>query len=207
VAGALEDDLFGKPKANGPRMILARGQTHWLTTGRWEIALARPRPLIHRRHPSARARSVPTSLSAKRDGPGSRGRRAKATHPGGVPSGYPMKSNDHQKGTCGPRRSLCRRFQSVFGLKAKHGRRCLWLDLQARAESLLRPGQTLERVSYFTARVRKDPDGERRQSDYLNALACHSPLVTSSTAVSRRSTAGVGNADPLGRCTRRRRRT
>jgi hypothetical protein len=27
-------------------------------------------------------------------------------------------------------------------------------------------------------RVRKDPDGGRRQSDYLNAFACHSPLVT-----------------------------
>jgi len=36
----------------------------------------------------------------------------------------------------------------------------------------------LERVTYFTARVRNDPDGERRQSSYLDAIACHSPLVT-----------------------------
>ncbi|HZD74073.1 MAG TPA: NYN domain-containing protein [Actinomycetota bacterium] len=69
-------------------------------------------------------------------------------------------------------------FNLYFGLKAKHGRRFLWLDLQALAESLLRPRQTLERVTYFTARVRKDPDAARRQSDYLDALACHSPLVT-----------------------------
>jgi uncharacterized LabA/DUF88 family protein len=69
-------------------------------------------------------------------------------------------------------------FNLYFGLKAKHGRRYLWLDLQALAESLLRPGQTLERVTYFTARVRKDPEGERRQSEYLHALAHHSPLVT-----------------------------
>lgn len=69
-------------------------------------------------------------------------------------------------------------FNLYFGLKAKHGRKYLWLDLQALAASLLRPGQTLEQVTYFTARVRNDPDGERRQSDYLDALVYHSPLVT-----------------------------
>jgi len=68
-------------------------------------------------------------------------------------------------------------FNLYFGLKAKYGRRYLWLDLQALAASLLRPGQTLEQVTYFTARVRNDPDGERRQSHYLDALACHCPLV------------------------------
>jgi hypothetical protein len=69
-------------------------------------------------------------------------------------------------------------FNLYFGLKAKHGRKYLWLDLQALAASLLRPGQTLERTTYFTARVRNDPEGQRRQSDYLDALASHSPLVT-----------------------------
>ena len=44
--------------------------------------------------------------------------------------------------------------------------------------SLLRPGQTLERITYFTARVRNDPEGQRRQSDYLDALASHSLRVT-----------------------------
>lgn len=65
-----------------------------------------------------------------------------------------------------------------FGLKAKHGRKYLWLDLQALATSLLRPGQTLEQITYFTARVRNDPEGQQRQSDYLDALAGHSALVT-----------------------------
>lgn len=69
-------------------------------------------------------------------------------------------------------------FNLYFGLKAKHGRKYLWLDLQALAASLLRPGQTLEQTTYFTARVRNDPEGQRRQSDYLDALASHSPRVT-----------------------------
>lgn len=69
-------------------------------------------------------------------------------------------------------------FNLYFGLKAKHGRKYLWLDLQALATSLLRPGQTLEQITYFTARVRNDPEGQRRQSDYLDALASHSPRVT-----------------------------
>lgn len=69
-------------------------------------------------------------------------------------------------------------FNLYFGLKAKHGRKYLWLDLQALATSLLRPGQTLEQITYFTARVRNDPEGQQRQSDYLDALASHSALVT-----------------------------
>lgn len=69
-------------------------------------------------------------------------------------------------------------FNLYFGLKARHGRRYLWLDLQALALGLMRPGQTLEQITYFTARVRNDPEGLQRQSDYLDALASHSPLVT-----------------------------
>ena len=69
-------------------------------------------------------------------------------------------------------------FNLYFGLKAKHQRKYLWLDLQALARSLLLPGQTLEQVTYFTARVRNDLDSEQRQSDYLDALVDHSPLVT-----------------------------
>ena len=64
-------------------------------------------------------------------------------------------------------------FNLYFGLKASHGRRYLWLDLQALVESLLLPGQELTEVIYFTARLRDDPDGSRRQSIYLDALASH----------------------------------
>jgi uncharacterized LabA/DUF88 family protein len=69
-------------------------------------------------------------------------------------------------------------FNLYFGVKAMRGRKYLWLDLQALAVSLLRPGQTLVQVTYFTARVRNAPDSEQRQSDYLDALIEHSPLVT-----------------------------
>jgi uncharacterized LabA/DUF88 family protein len=69
-------------------------------------------------------------------------------------------------------------FNLYFGLKATYGRKYLWLDLQALAASLLRPGQTLEQITYFTARVRNDPEGQRRQSDYLDALASYSSRVT-----------------------------
>ncbi|HEV7647864.1 MAG TPA: NYN domain-containing protein [Actinophytocola sp.] len=69
-------------------------------------------------------------------------------------------------------------FNLYFGLRSKHNRKYLWLDLQALASSLLHPGQRLEQVTYFTARVRGDSESEQRQSDYIDALGAHSPLVT-----------------------------
>lgn len=69
-------------------------------------------------------------------------------------------------------------FNLYFGLKDKYRRRYLWLDLQTLAASLLRPGQTLTQVTYFTAHVRDQPESHQRQSDYLDALAVHCPLVT-----------------------------
>jgi uncharacterized LabA/DUF88 family protein len=69
-------------------------------------------------------------------------------------------------------------FNLYFGLKSKFGRRYLWLDLQALARSLLKPGQSLTQVTYFTARVRDNMESQQRQADYLDALVAHSPLVT-----------------------------
>jgi uncharacterized LabA/DUF88 family protein len=69
-------------------------------------------------------------------------------------------------------------FNLYFGLKQKHHRKYLWLDLEALATSLLRPGQILQTVTYFTARVRNDPESEQRQSDYLDALAAHCRSLT-----------------------------
>ncbi len=69
-------------------------------------------------------------------------------------------------------------FNLYFGLRARRGRKDLWLDLHALATSLLLPGQVLHDVVYFTARVRDDPDAARRQSCYLDALAAHSPSLT-----------------------------
>ncbi len=48
-----------------------------------------------------------------------------------------------------------------------------WLDLHRMSRRLLREGQSLKKVSYFTARVDhdpEDPDKQRDQSIYLEAL-------------------------------------
>ena len=45
-----------------------------------------------------------------------------------------------------------------------------WLDLGAMSQSLLESNQQLELVRYFTTRVRDQPDKEKRQSTYIDAL-------------------------------------
>ena len=65
------------------------------------------------------------------------------------------------------------------GLKAAGWRRYYWLDLRRLAENLLRPGQTLAAVRYFTARFapsRGDPMQHIRQDTYLQALATQPDL-------------------------------
>ncbi len=68
-------------------------------------------------------------------------------------------------------------FNLYHGLKAGYGRRYHWLDLQALVSDLLRPGQELLEVQYFTARVRDNLDAELRQALYLEALMSHSLRV------------------------------
>ena len=68
-------------------------------------------------------------------------------------------------------------FNLYNGLKEKHGRKYMWLDLQALAAALVLPGQDLVAVSYFSARVRGEASGAR-QADYIDALRAHCPLVT-----------------------------
>ncbi len=64
-------------------------------------------------------------------------------------------------------------FNLYFGLKSKGWRKYYWLDLVALAQALLKPGQTLQGVHYFTTRIRTNGhNGEdmRRQLTYLEAL-------------------------------------
>ena len=59
------------------------------------------------------------------------------------------------------------------GLKSRSWRRYYWLNLRRLAERLLRPGQSLVMVRYFTARFlprSHDPDQPQRQDTYLKAL-------------------------------------
>lgn len=65
-------------------------------------------------------------------------------------------------------------FNLYFGLKAKGWKKHYWLDLNRLATSLLKPGQTLAGVHYFTSRIRdngRNVADMQRQSDYLDALA------------------------------------
>lgn len=50
-----------------------------------------------------------------------------------------------------------------------------WLDLNSLSEKLLNPGDTIDLIRYFTARVSAragDADAPRRQQIYFNALGC-----------------------------------
>jgi len=67
-------------------------------------------------------------------------------------------------------------FNLYHGIR-EGGRRHLWLDLEGLVRSLLKPGQRLVAVRYFTAPVRNDPRALSRQQVYWNALGAHSTLL------------------------------
>jgi hypothetical protein len=65
-------------------------------------------------------------------------------------------------------------FNLYFGLRSKGWRRLYWLNIHGMAGHLLKPGQHLVGVKYFTSRVSSsptDPDQDRRQNLYLEAVA------------------------------------
>ena len=64
-------------------------------------------------------------------------------------------------------------FNLYFSLKRKGWRRHYWLDLAKLSGALLKPGQRLETVHYFTSRIRttgKNQQAMQRQTCYLEAL-------------------------------------
>jgi|ERR1039458_3849451 uncharacterized LabA/DUF88 family protein len=67
-------------------------------------------------------------------------------------------------------------YNLYFGLCDSKWRKYLWLDLPALASSLLKPGQRLVAVKYFTARVGKPEGSVRRQGKYLDALTARGGL-------------------------------
>jgi uncharacterized LabA/DUF88 family protein len=62
-------------------------------------------------------------------------------------------------------------FNLYYGLRQLSLRRDLWLDLAGLAGNLLRDGQAMERIRYFTALVRNDRSAAARQRAYLAAVA------------------------------------
>lgn len=66
-------------------------------------------------------------------------------------------------------------FNLYFGLKQACFKRYYWLDVSALSRALLMPGQHLLATHYFSARIRdngRNAADQKRQSDYLEALAC-----------------------------------
>jgi uncharacterized LabA/DUF88 family protein len=68
-------------------------------------------------------------------------------------------------------------FNLYFGMKAQYQNKYLWLDVEALSKSLLTPRQNLVATKYFTSMVNNQPDKEKRQRTYLDALkastGCH----------------------------------
>jgi uncharacterized LabA/DUF88 family protein len=61
-------------------------------------------------------------------------------------------------------------IQLYYGIRAATGRRYLWLDVEKLAGEFLRPNQRLEKVVYFTSRVRSPMASQVRQDTYIDAL-------------------------------------
>jgi uncharacterized LabA/DUF88 family protein len=61
-------------------------------------------------------------------------------------------------------------FNLYFALKEKSWRGFMWLDVAKLASSLIRPDQDLVAVKYFTSRIINDPDKQKRQGLYLDAI-------------------------------------
>lgn len=68
-------------------------------------------------------------------------------------------------------------FNLYYGLRDKHGRKYLWLDLQALSAALLLPDQHLVAIHYFTARVSGE-SSLSRQTSYIDALTAQCALLS-----------------------------
>jgi uncharacterized LabA/DUF88 family protein len=64
-------------------------------------------------------------------------------------------------------------FNLYFGMKSKGWRKLYWLNLVTLANALLKPDQLLEKVHYFTSRIRNTSSNKadtQRQKTYLEGL-------------------------------------
>ena len=61
-------------------------------------------------------------------------------------------------------------FNLYFGMKDAGLDNCKWLDLNKLVNNLLKPTQELVLIKYFTSRVNNNPDKQKRQTTYIEAL-------------------------------------
>jgi uncharacterized LabA/DUF88 family protein len=62
-------------------------------------------------------------------------------------------------------------FNLYFGMRDAAMDNCRWLNVKKLVTSLLKPNQELVEVKYFTSRVSNNPDKQKRQSTYIDALS------------------------------------
>jgi hypothetical protein len=61
-------------------------------------------------------------------------------------------------------------FNIYFGMLEAGYSQCKWLNLKSLAESLLKSGQDLAGIKCFTSRVSNNPEKQKRQTSYIEAL-------------------------------------
>jgi len=61
-------------------------------------------------------------------------------------------------------------FNLYFGMVEAGLDQCKWLNIRELAKSLLKENQELKGIKYFTSRVSNNPEKQKRQTQYLEAL-------------------------------------
>jgi uncharacterized LabA/DUF88 family protein len=61
-------------------------------------------------------------------------------------------------------------FNLYFGMREAGLDNCRWLNLQKMSQKLLQSHQELIEIKYFTSRVSNNPEKQKRQSTYIDAL-------------------------------------
>ncbi len=61
-------------------------------------------------------------------------------------------------------------FNLYFGMREAGLDNCRWLDVKKMINKLLQSNQTLVKIKYFTSRVSNNPDKQKRQATYIDAL-------------------------------------
>ena len=61
-------------------------------------------------------------------------------------------------------------FNLYFGMIEAGFINCKWLNIKKLVDNLLRPDQILIEIKYFTSRVSNNPDKQKRQTTYIEAL-------------------------------------
>ena len=94
-------------------------------------------------------------------------------------------------------------FNLYYGLKSKGWRRFYWLDVRELSEKLLRAGQRLVGVRYFTARI----TGNQQEKNVAKQLTWkrlkRAGILRSTMATISRSRANAINADRVGPYTKK----